>query len=244
MRHTQVVWDQTHNNKQIVQDQTCDISGEFDHIEHFQFLQHGTGTTFQVGEDKHIPKTWMLLDNQLTVDVFHNADLLKNILESSTIMDIDCNAGVTSTNMVGDLMGYGTVRYHPNGIANILLLACMEERGYHVTYDSRKSNEFKVHKPDGTVRTFSQLAWGHFYMESRDGAGGITLINTVANNCSSSSNCNYSQAVLAWQVQKIMGQPSTRAFMDIVERNLLPNCPITKQDIAAAEHILVWTSGC
>jgi hypothetical protein len=38
-------------------------------------------------------------------------------------MDIYCNAGVTSTNLIVDLAGYGPVWYHPNGIANILSLS-------------------------------------------------------------------------------------------------------------------------
>ena len=52
--------------------------------------------------------------------------------ERKTHMDINCNAGVTSTNMVGDLPGYGAVWYHPNGGigATILLLSRFREQGY------------------------------------------------------------------------------------------------------------------
>jgi hypothetical protein len=79
--------------------------GKFDEDEHFQFLQHDTGTTLQIGNDGRVPKTWILLDNQSTVDVFSNASLLKNVCVSNASMDIHCNAGVTSTKMVGDLPG-------------------------------------------------------------------------------------------------------------------------------------------
>jgi hypothetical protein len=97
--------------------------GESNSIDHFQFLQHESGTTLQLSNDGRVPKTWILLDNQSTVDVFNNGALLNNIRKSKTFMDIHCNAGVTSTNMVGDLPGYGTVWYHPIGIAKILSLA-------------------------------------------------------------------------------------------------------------------------
>ena len=35
----------------------------------------------------------------------------------------------------------------------------------------------------------------------------------------------------------MIGRPSTRTFLDIVNKNLLPNCPINQQDILAANEI-------
>ncbi len=58
-----------------------------------------------------INPNWILLDNQSKVDVFYNHRLLKHIREVDTWMDIHCNAGATSTNLQGELQGYGTARY-------------------------------------------------------------------------------------------------------------------------------------
>jgi hypothetical protein len=68
-------------------------------------------------------------------------------------------------------------------------------------------------------------------------ATGITLINTVEGNKSSFSNRNYSRAVLARNIQKMIGRPSNRTFLKIVENKLLPNCPITRHDISIANAI-------
>jgi hypothetical protein len=100
--------------------------------------------------------TWILLNNQSTVNVFHNEELLDNIHHGDGFMDIHCNAGVTSTNLVGDLPGYGEVWYNPNGIANILSLPRVKERGFRVTFDSKNGNKFHMHKPNGTKRVFQQ----------------------------------------------------------------------------------------
>jgi hypothetical protein len=74
-------------------------------------------------------------------------------------MDIHCNAGVTSTDLIGDLPGYGPVWYHPNGIANILSPSRMKDR-HRVTFDSNNGNRFIIHKKDGSTRDFRESKKG------------------------------------------------------------------------------------
>ena len=103
-----------------------------------------------------IPNTWILLDNQSTIDVFTNPKLLKNIRPTQRVMQIHSVGGVSRTNMIGDLPGYGTVWYHKGGIANILSLSQVCKKGYTVTYSSEEGNVFTVFKKDGTKRIFKQ----------------------------------------------------------------------------------------
>jgi hypothetical protein len=72
----------------------------------------------------------------------------------------------------------------------------------------------------------------------RAARNGNLFVETVAGNRSSYSDASYSRACLARQLQITMGRPSTRDFIRMAENRLLPNCPITKADIQAAEHIL------
>ena len=157
-------------------------------------------------------------------------------------MFIHCTTGVAKTNLVGDLPGYGTVLYHPDGIANIHSLSKVKEK-YRVTFDSGINNQFILHRPDETQRVFQQSSRGLYFLDTSltpqpvNGPRGTVLVTTVADNANNSSNADYSQAVLARKIQKIIGRPTTQAFIYFIENILLPNCPITHRDVLRAEQI-------
>jgi hypothetical protein len=101
------------------------------------------GTIF-LNHESPIPDTWILFDNQSTVDVFCNRHLLKNIHETDTKMTISSQGGKSETNQVGLLSGYGWVWFDPNGIANIISMSRAERKGFEVTY---KKPQFIVTHP-------------------------------------------------------------------------------------------------
>ena len=69
------------------------------------------------------------------------------------------------------------------------------------------------------------------------GASAVVLVTTVASKRSRYTKRAYHQATLARKLQKMIGYPSTRDFMKIVDAHLLPNCPVTWADIIVAEDI-------
>jgi Reverse transcriptase (RNA-dependent DNA polymerase) len=176
---------------------------------------------------------WLLLDNQANVDVFVNNDLLTNIRRAETSLTIHSTAGESVTDLVGDFNGYGTVWYHPGGIANILSLSRVAQKpGMVVAYD-QNMDKFTLTKPDGGVRTFYQTN-GLYVSKLTDG---VVMLNTVAANKSKYTNADYERATVARKLQVIMGRPSTKELLRLVDNKLLKNCPVTREDIMAAEHI-------
>jgi hypothetical protein len=108
-----------------------------------------------------IPPTWLLLDNQSTIDVFANGNMLEDIHQVDDEMVIASNSRSNVTSEMGMLPGYGLVWYDPVGIANIVSLSRVREK-YHVSFNSNNII-FVVTKPDGTVFEFKQSESGLYY---------------------------------------------------------------------------------
>jgi hypothetical protein len=66
---------------------------------------------------------------------------------------------------------------------------------------------------------------------------GTVLVNTVDGNKKKYTNAVYKQATLARKLQNVIGRPSARTFLNIVDKNLLKDCPVIRADVLAAEDI-------
>ncbi len=97
-----------------------------------------------------VNKNFLLLDNQSMVNQIANPSLLKNIWTLSKPITVHCNAGVTKTDLEGELGGM-TVHHNPNSIAYVLSLKSVAEM-HRVTYNSWDCRGvFMVHTPNRVV---------------------------------------------------------------------------------------------
>jgi hypothetical protein len=101
------------------------------------------------------------------VDIFSNPELLKNIRKTSKFVRIRCNAGITTTNLIGYLPGYGKVWYNPKGYANILSLSNVGKNS-KIIYDSSKNDGFKIYKIYGKILQFKKNNKGLYIMDMDD----------------------------------------------------------------------------
>ena len=188
-----------------------------------------------------ISKWWILLDSQSTLDLISNIELLTSVWTVKQGVYIRCNAGCRWTNQKGYLPGYGVVWYDPKAIANILSLSNVSLR-YRVKYDSEDGNRFVVTLKSGTEKVFELSKTGLYYLDAaaeraRSETAATVLVNTVDDNKTRYTKAEFDRAKLARELQTKIGRPTTRNFIKYVTNNLLPNCPVTKRDIEAAEDI-------
>ena len=120
----------------------------------------------------------------------------------------------------------------------------MLEKGYDIIYNSTvNKGEFIIRKSDGHTKVFKQSTKGLFYHDTlerksdTDAEHELLFINTVDNNSLKYTNRDFNRAKLARQLQIRIGRPSTRQFGNIIENNMIPNCPVTVGDIQKAEDI-------
>ena len=184
----------------------------------------------------YIRPTWFLLDNQFTAEVFSNRLLLKNIRKSDRELEILLTGGQTTTNLQGDLPGYGTEWFHLGGIANTLSLSKVVEK-HHMSYDSTGENKFLVYLTRGEVRSFSKCKRGLFYSDMAAGKGAV-LLNTIDHNKSKYSKRDYTRDLLACKLQYRIDLPSHRHLVKIAEDKFnIINCPLNIDDDRGAEDI-------
>ena len=96
--------------------------------------------------------------------------LLTNIRDFKHTLTLYCNAGKAIITQKGDLKGYGSVKYYPESIANILSL-CNAKKKHKVTHDSSMKTGFVKHKADGS---------NHVFMPSKMVCTSLMLNTTLA----------------------------------------------------------------
>jgi hypothetical protein len=113
------------------------------------------------------------------------------------------------------------------------------QKYFRVQYDSLKGNHFLMSMLNKTTFTFRPTAKGLYTYDKKAGADQQewTFITTVKKQMERYTKHEYNGAVHARCMQNIMMHLGVHEYLNIVDKNLIQNMPVTHDDIRAAEDI-------
>jgi hypothetical protein len=206
---------------------------EDDYLSEFSFLQAGQAEEaflFAQTNKCLISPSWILLDSQSTVPVFNNRALLTNIRPSPRTLRVHMNGGTQMSTKMGTVKNFGDVWFNPDSLANILSMAEMRKIRRIVTMDTSVEATMNVHRKDGSIMQFKEYHSGLYYFD-------YLFLNTVADNQSMYTRREIEGADRARALYKKIGRPSEQEFTEILQNNLIRNCPVTPNDAKRALNI-------
>ncbi len=195
----------------------------------------------------------VLLNSQLTVDLFSNPAHVHNICPTRNPIQVHCNSGTMSTTTEADF-GDTPVYFNSRGIEYVLSLYRLG-RKFRVTYNSNDRNGvFQVHTKHGVVE-FKPTPKALHALNLKDNPdAAFLLVNdaevqmprvtptkpyvaTVRTNFEGFSRKQVEGAMAARCLMGMVATPSPRDFEGMVRLNMLKDCPITNDDITNANKI-------
>ena len=177
----------------------------------------------------------LLPDNESTCNIFCNKKYVKNIRKAEGTMTITTNGGELCVNKIADFLGFPKpVWFDERAISNILCYADLADN-FHIIYDNAQEDAFLLFKKNGDILKFTRSKCGIYFHNLINRQ--IVLLNTVKENELGYTKQQIEQARRARKLYGMIGYPSVVDFKNAIKNNLINNCPITIQDIEAAEKI-------
>ena len=187
----------------------------------------------------------LLLDNQASLNVIGNIDLLTNVRKAQrpvSMSGIQAGAAAVRVDMVGDFSDFGEVYYSDFASANILSFAAQVSSGASIRYDTDLDEFSMVPRNSANVYVFSRKdvsgSEGRFYccdlgsINSRhDGA----YVTTVQQNLQRFTKREIDQARKAREMLARMGFPSVVDAMNMVSTG--SNFEVSGRDFQIADAI-------
>ncbi len=150
----------------------------------------------------------------------------------------------------GELMGYGTVYYHPKVAANVISFFNLTKKFDSVVYDNQKKDAFIVTRKDGSQLEFVPSKEGLYYYdflnsvkrrkelipieiaETREER--TMLIQTMEEIKRNFTRRELDAVEEARRLYVIVGRPSKKTFEDMLQRGWIMNNPVTITDFRNA----------
>ncbi len=200
-----------------------------------------------IGKKEEINPMWILYDNESTIDIIKNKEMITNIQNTKNpIAPTGIGGEPIKVTLEGDLLGYGTVFHHPRIAANILSFFRMAKR-FKVKYDNMMKDAFEITCNDGSKLEFIPLEEGLYHydfnlsikrkLEMEKKNEKVMVINTVENTKRNFMKKELEKADQARRLYVIVGRPSRKAFEEMIKAGKIINNAVTVQDYRNALEI-------
>ena len=173
----------------------------------------------------------ILADNQATVSIFKEKELLKNIRKIKEKVTINGIGGKIIVNEIGDYDFFGEVYYSPNASANVLCFHDLQEK-FEVIYDDIT---FTVKLPNDKEIQFTSQE--KLYYNPLLQINESCNVQTVESNQMLYSKREVKRADDALELKRKLGYPSTADMIKMISTGAILNCPVTVADIKRAINI-------
>ena len=180
----------------------------------------------------------VLLDNQSSVHVFCDPELVNNIRKGERQLSLESNGGKLPISDIANFEGFEeAVWFSTEAMTNILSLAVVK-REYEVSYDG---DAFIIHRakhgyPDMVFKPHESGLHVLDIDDSRSHAS-YAFVETVADNMSLFTKRQIASANQARDLQAGLGFPSIPDLKWIVQANMLKDSPVVTQDVDVALKI-------
>jgi hypothetical protein len=144
-------------------------------------------------------------------------------------------------NEEGELLGYGTVYYHPKVTVNIISFFNLARRYKSVVYDSKGKDAFIVTRDGGPILEFGPSPEGLYYYDFLKSVKRqeekAMIVDTMEELQRNYTRREREGADRARRLYVIVGRPLSETFKDMLNKGLILNNPVTVSDYKNAESI-------
>jgi hypothetical protein len=147
---------------------------------------------------------------------------------------------------MGTVRKFGNAWFNTHSLANILSMAEVR-KVCRITMDTSVEPAMTVHRHNGSHMKVTKYKTGLYYYDTADpeqhpnptsfDIKDYLFLNTVAGNRRAYTWHEIEGADRAREVYKKIGRPSEQEFANILQHNMIQNCPMTPDDAKRALNI-------